>query len=465
MLPLSITGVQVQNGQLVAQGLLVSTPFTAPLTLTADPADPAATPILDLQINAIHLDLLGLKVDTSNICLDITAVPGSGNLLGNLLSDVSNLLNGGTPLGTVLSGLSPTQLTTLTSGLTSLLNGALGQVLSPASAAAGGASVSSSSATEILDLSLGPVDLNLLGLDVHLDNCANGPVTVDIKTQSGPGNLLGNLLGGLAHLLDSGASTRAVLNRLDRIAGDIATLLAQTPQQGASLLPITINSVNITGAANNVLQLVANATTPGGSSLQIPLTLTADPADPAATPILDLDVGAIHLDVLGLNVDTSPICLDITAQPGSGNLLGNLLSDVAHLLDQGLNLDQILGSLTSAQLGTLTSGISGLLNGALGQVLSPASAAAGGASVISSRATEILHLALGPVDLNLLGLMVHLDNCSNGPVTVDIKTQSGPGNLLGNLLDGLAHLLDSGASTRAVLNRLDRIAGDIATLL
>jgi hypothetical protein len=465
MLPLSITGIQVQNGQLVAQGLLGSNPFTAPLTLTADPAaDPAACPILHLRIDAIHLDLLGLKVDTSNICLDITAMPGSGNLLGNLLCDVSHLLDGGTPLGTILGNLSASDLNNLTSGLTSLLNGALGQVLSPANAAAGGASVTSSQATEILHLSLGPVDLNLLGLDVHLDNCANGPVTVDITAQSGPGNLLGNLIGGLAHLLDNGASTRAVLNRLDRIAGEIATLLAQTSQQGASLLPITVNSVNVTGAANNALQLVANATTPGGMSLQIPLTLTNSTPN-AATPILDLDVGAIHLDVLGLKVDTSPICLDITAQPGSGNLLGNLLSDVAHLLDQGLNLNQILGSLTSAQLGNLTSGISGLLNGALGAIGSPASAAAGGASVISSRTTEILHLALGPVDLNLLGLMVHLDNCSNGPVTVDITTQTGPGNLLGNLLDGLVHLLDNGASTRAVLNRLDRIAGEIAALL
>jgi hypothetical protein len=32
-------------------------------------------------------------VTTNQIVLDITAVPGAGNLLGNLLCDVANLLN------------------------------------------------------------------------------------------------------------------------------------------------------------------------------------------------------------------------------------------------------------------------------------------------------------------------------------------------------------------------------------
>jgi len=238
---------------------------------------------------------------------------------------------------------------------------------------------------------------------------------------------------------------------------------APTVQQAASLLPITVNSVNITGVANNALQLVANATTAGGQSLQIPLTLTNTTPN-AATPILDLHVGAIHLDVLGLKVDTSDICLKVTAQSGSGNLLGNLLGNVAHLLDQGLNVNQILGNL-NGQLNTLSTQLSGLLNGAFGAIGSPTNAATGGASVSSAGATQILNLSLGPVDLNLLGLDVHLDNCNNGPVTVDITAQPGPGKLLGNLLGGLSHLLDSNANTHALLNKIDKIAGEILSLL
>ncbi|XRQ13375.1 hypothetical protein ACN3XK_21565 [Actinomadura welshii] len=49
----------------------------------------------------------------------------------------------------------------------------------------------------ILDLTLGPLDLNLLGLTVHLDR-----VVLDITAISGPGNLLGNLLCAIAGILD-----------------------------------------------------------------------------------------------------------------------------------------------------------------------------------------------------------------------------------------------------------------------
>jgi hypothetical protein len=219
---LNITGITAQAGQLVASGTVGALPFTAPLTLTASPnaADPTC-PILHLRLNAIHLNLLGLKVDTSNICLDITAQSGPGNLLGNLLCNVANLLNSGTPLSTILNGLSATDLTTLTSGLTGLLNGAAGQLAgSPAAAPQ-----ATPGTCDILHLSLGPVNLNLLGLVVHLDNCANGPVTVDVTAQSGPGNLLGNLLCGITHLLDTPASASAIGAHLNHLLRDIGRLL------------------------------------------------------------------------------------------------------------------------------------------------------------------------------------------------------------------------------------------------
>ena len=41
---------------------------------------------------------------------------------------------------------------------------------------------------------------------------------------------------------------------------------------------------------------------------------------------LHLDLGPIHLDLLGLVVDLNDLHLDVAAQPGSGNLLGNLLA-------------------------------------------------------------------------------------------------------------------------------------------
>src|SRR5947208_1006817 len=58
----------------------------------------------------------------------------------------------------------------------------------------------------------------------------------------------------------------------------------------------------------------------------------------------------------------------------------------------------------------------------------------------------ILNLTLGPLDLNLLGLLVHLDDCAGGPVIVTItaipSTEVG-GGLLGDLLCSLANLLNN----------------------
>jgi hypothetical protein len=49
--------------------------------------------------------------------------------------------------------------------------------------------------------------------------------------------------------------------------------------------------------------------------------------------ILDLDLGPIHLDLLGLVIDLDEVHLDIVAEAGPGNLLGNLLCAVVGLLD------------------------------------------------------------------------------------------------------------------------------------
>jgi hypothetical protein len=50
--------------------------------------------ILSLVLGPLHLDLLGLTVDLNQVVLDIAAQTGAGNLLGNLLCAVTNLLNG-----------------------------------------------------------------------------------------------------------------------------------------------------------------------------------------------------------------------------------------------------------------------------------------------------------------------------------------------------------------------------------
>jgi hypothetical protein len=68
-------------------------------------------------------------------------------------------------------------------------------------------------------------------------------------------------------------------------------------------------------------------------------------------------------------------------------------------------------------------------------------------SAAAAARCPILHLVLGPLDLDLLGLQIHLNR-----VVLDITAQSGPGNLLGNLLCAIAGLLDGTPALNNVLS-------------
>ena len=72
--------------------------------------------------------------------------------------------------------------------------------------------------------------------------------------------------------------------------------------------------------------------------------ISAAPAATVSCPILNLVLGPLNLNVLGLVVTLNQVNLNITAIPGAGNLLGNLLCDVAGLLNPvgGLNLSSLV---------------------------------------------------------------------------------------------------------------------------
>lgn len=99
----------------------------------------------------------------------------------------------------------------------------------------------------------------------------------------------------------------------------------------------------LTGTLTNAAGTVIGTVT---KTVNLPVTSAAVPAATAAAAttctILNLNTGAIHLNLLGLVVDIAPITITITANP-SGGLLGQLLCDVANLLSGG----SPLGSLAS----------------------------------------------------------------------------------------------------------------------
>ena len=166
-----------------------------------------------------------------------------------------------------------------------------------------------------------------------------------------------------------------------------------------------------------------------------------------------LTTRADQLDLLGLVVQTSPICLTITAQQGGG-LLGDPLCSLGNLLNQGLTIDQALATFSPADLNALLGGLTDLLNGALSNLNQATLISIN--QVGTHHTCAILHLELGPLNLTLLGLNVVLDNCANGPVTVDITAVTGQGNLLGNLLCELlgGGLINLGTTLQQLLNQI-----------
>src|SRR5512140_1630188 len=110
---LTVTGFQLVNGVLSAVGTIAGNvlgPTGSVLgTITQSATVPAqvagSCQVLTLTLGPLHLDVLGLVVDLNQVVLNITAVPGAGNLLGNLLCAVANLLNGGGAVATLLNNL------------------------------------------------------------------------------------------------------------------------------------------------------------------------------------------------------------------------------------------------------------------------------------------------------------------------------------------------------------------------
>jgi hypothetical protein len=92
-------------GTVLSTGQAVNQTFTT--TIDSLSGSQESCDILFLDLGPIFLDVLGLEIDLSQIVLDINAVPGAGNLLGNLLCAVTGLLDN--PSGSL-------------SGITNLLN-------------------------------------------------------------------------------------------------------------------------------------------------------------------------------------------------------------------------------------------------------------------------------------------------------------------------------------------------------
>ncbi len=192
----------------------------------------------------------------------------------------------------------------------------------------------------ILHLVLGPLDLNLLGLRIQLNR-----VVLDITAERGPGNLLGNLLCAITGILDPPALT-ALANRLNElVAATGASPFAGVPaagttRRGRAVTEIASVTVQRFVARNGRLFAVTALRDAAGRTLAtVRLPVRAAPAgtagfQQASCRILRLVLGPLDLNLLGLRIQLNRVLLRITAEPGPGNLLGNLLCGIVGLLDR-----------------------------------------------------------------------------------------------------------------------------------
>ncbi len=135
--------------------------------------------------------------------------------------------------------------------------------------------------------------------------------------------------------------------------------------------------------------------------------------------------------------------------PIVGTLTGGTFAGQLNVQRFARSGDSILA--TGTLTGVLTNTVTGVSQTVVSQVAIPLDL---GASGPFNGVCEILSLVLGPLDLDLLGLQVHLNQ-----VVLNIDAQSGPGNLLGNLLCGVAGLLDGGGPLGQLVARLNQILG------
>lgn len=102
-----------------------------------------------------------------------------------------------------------------------------------------------------------------------------------------------------------------------------------------------------------------------------------------------------------------------------------------------------------------------------GNVMMPASLTGDMTGAQAAQAScPVLHLVLGPIDLNLLGLRVKLGGGTqaNLPIVLDITAQQG-GGLLGDLLCSLTNLLNQGGLLGQLQTQLQQLASTLNSLV
>ena len=84
---------RLKGRRVTKNNVRVPASLARPASAAQIPPTPNACQILNLTLQPIDLNLLGLRLRTSRIDLRLEGVPGAGNLLGNLLCGITGILD------------------------------------------------------------------------------------------------------------------------------------------------------------------------------------------------------------------------------------------------------------------------------------------------------------------------------------------------------------------------------------
>ncbi len=140
--------------------------------------------------------------------------------------------------------------------------------------------------------------------------------------------------------------------------------------------------------------------------------------------VITLRLAPLDLELLGVQVKTSHISLDVYAR--KGRVLGDLFCALAR------------AKVTFPKAARVARAMNARLDGRPLRVFAASQTLSAGAAQAQPQTCQVLKLVLGPLHLDLLGLVVDLyGKTHSDPVVVTINAQPSKG-LLGQLLCGLA---------------------------
>jgi hypothetical protein len=397
--------------------------FTTDASITRVDPD-AGVPIIELRLGEVDLDLLGLRVNLQPLALQVSAVRGEGQVLGNVLIEllgsdqaaamdaivgpVNEALAAAFDGGDRLMASLPTadaiaeaeadlNYAELASAGSLLGKSAVepGTFADDAGALRTSGEIELPDEVRVLSLSIEELDLYVLGLRVQTLE----PVDLSVRATAGPGALLGNLFVGLGSLLDP-------------------LLPDQEPGPSTPAKPAE----------------------PPTSSLD-------DLA--GATPVIALELREVDLYLLGLEANLN-VDLLVGLETDRGDLLGRLLL---------AELTQITEEIKAANFSPLEDLLGFLFNGSgsgpgnvgeAGPVAQALRSETGPPEMSSQPSSDpdplsLLDLSIDSLDLDLLGVLVR----SQG-ISLELRADPGPGALLGNLLGRLFGAFESPPSPSPV---------------